>query len=245
MLRLSNWNILETFHHGIAGMKKPLHLALYEETLLLDLDDHKGTALTGLHRNAMAGAILAELVIMTAISLRDDRHKTVRVKPNVRTKDPILDEALQLISSAKKPKPASHWVMKIANMDNLHHRVAKGLVAKGVLAEETGKVLMIFNRTVYPEANRNPERELINRLEKAIFTSAPRVDERTLVVIALANATGSLNRIFDRKRLKTRKARIEQIIDGQLVGQATQEAVAAIRAAILVATTVPVISSAH
>jgi hypothetical protein len=226
-------------------MKNSHRLALYEEILLLDLDDDKGTVLTGLHRNAMAGAILAELVILAAITLKDDKHKTVQVNAKAQTNDPILDEALQLMSSAKKPRPAMHWVMKIANMKNLYHRVAQQLVAKGVLAEKTGTVLMLFKRTIYPEVDSSPERELIRRLEKAIFTSTRQVDERTLVIIALANATRSLYKVFDKKRLKSRKARIEQITSGQLVGQATKEAVAAIQAAIMVATIVPVVTSAH
>ena len=49
-------------------------LPLYEEILLLHLDDDKGTVGTGLHKNAMAGAILAELVMLSAVTLDDDRH---------------------------------------------------------------------------------------------------------------------------------------------------------------------------
>lgn len=214
-------------------------LPLYQEILLLELDDEKGTFGTGLHRNAMAGAMLAELVMCGAVALAQDRHKTVQARPVARVDDLLLQEALQMISEANKPKPARHWVMKFATMKDLHHRVARQLVAKGVLVEESDTVLKLFRRTVYPEADGGPERGLIKRLEKAIFTGSPRVDERTLVIIALANATGSLRKVFDKKRLKSRKDRIDKLVSGQLVGKATQEAVAAIQAAIMVTTIMP------
>jgi hypothetical protein len=220
-------------------------LPLYEEILLLALEDEKGTAVTGLYRNAMAGAMLAELVMQGAVNLGDDKQRTVRVRPAARMDDPLLDEALQLIAAAKKPKPARHWVMKLAGIKDLHHRAARQLVQKGILREETGTVLRIFKRTVYPEADSGPERELIGRLEKAIFTGTPRVDERTLVIIALANATHGLGKVFDKKRLKARKDRIEKLVSGQLVGRATEEAVAAIQAAIMVTTIMPAVTAAR
>jgi hypothetical protein len=228
-------------------MTSPAHarLPLYEEILLLHLDDDRGTVGTGLHKNAMAGAMLAELVMLGAVALDDDKHKKVRALPTARTGDPLLDKALQMVSAAKKPRPAQHWVLKFAGITDLHHRVARQLVDKGILTEESDTVLRIFRRTVYPEADHGPERELIKRLEKAIFTGTPHVDERTLVILALANATQVLVKVFERKRLKTRKPRIDKLVSGQLVGKATQEAVAAIQAAIMVATIMPAVSAAR
>lgn len=43
-------------------------LSLYKEIFLLHLDDDKGTVGTGLHKNAMAGAMLAELVILAVVA---------------------------------------------------------------------------------------------------------------------------------------------------------------------------------
>ena len=62
------------------------------------------------------------------------------------------------------------------------------------------------------------------------------------VILALANATQVLVKVFGRKRLKARKARIEKLVSGQLVGKATQAAVAAIQAAIMVATIMPAVA---
>ena len=60
---------------------------------------------------------------------------------------------------------------------------------------------------------------------------------------ALSNATGLLKKIIDKKQLKARKQRIEDLSKGQVVGKATKEAVEAVQAAIMVATIMPAITS--
>jgi hypothetical protein len=219
-------------------------LTLHEEILLLALDDEKGTTATGaMFAHAMGGAILAELVVCGAVQLSPDKKKTATALPTVRVDDPILGEALALIAAAKKPKSARDWVLKFAGLKDLKHRSARQLVAKGVLREEEGTVLLVFKRALYPEVDGGPERRLIARLERAIFTETADLDQGTLVIIALARATKLLPRVIDKERLKTRKERLKQLTSGQVVGQATAEAVAAIQAAIMVATMVPVIAA--
>ncbi len=226
-------------------MRPPSPLCLYEEILLLALDDDKGTLNSSLYNNAMGGAILAELVMDGAVRLADDKHKKISSRPNAEPRDAILAESYRLVCDSRKERPATHWVMKFAATKDLYHRTARQLVSRGLLTEETGTVLKFFKRQVFPEADGKPEQELIKRLEAAIFTGTPRVDQRTVIIITLAQATGLLARVIDKKRLKTRKDRLEKLTNGQLVGQATKEAVAAIQSAILVATIIPAVTATH
>jgi hypothetical protein len=220
-------------------------LPLYEEILLLALDDDKGTTPTGnLFVNAMGGAMLAELVLLGAVRVAHDKKKRVTASPTARIDDPLLSEAWQLIRAAAKPKSAQDWVLKFAGLKDLKNRAARQLVAKQVLKEETGTVLKIFKRTIYPEVDGGPERALIRRLERAIFSDTPDVDQRTVIIVALAAATRLLEQAFDKKKLKTRKKRLERLASGQLVGEATREAIAAIETAIMVCTMVPIITAA-
>ena len=217
-------------------------LSLYEEILLLALDDGAGTtSQAGFYTNAMGGAILAELAMTGSITIDDDKKKKVNLGRRDRLGDPILDECLTMIAEAKKPKKASEWVGKFAGVKDLKHRAARQLVTKGLLAEETDTVLMIFKRTVYPEVDGGPEKDLLERMEKAIFTATTDLEARTVVIIALANAAGMLNKIFPKKKLKERKKRLEQLSSGQLAGKATKEAVQAVQAAIMVAAIMPAI----
>ena len=97
---------------------------------------------------------------------------------------------------------------------------------------------------LFPEHDPGPEQELRARLKRAIFTATPDVDARTVVIVAMANATGMLKKVFDKKKLKDRKKRLEKLTSGQIAGAATKEAVDAVHAAIAVAVMVPVITSA-
>lgn len=218
-------------------------LRLYEEMLLLELDDDKGTTrMENWLKTEMGGAILAELAMAGAISISNDKKKHVtRVVGHRKPTDPILAEAMVKIKEAKKPKKASDWVQKFAGIKDLKNKAARQLVKKGVLKEDTGTVLKFFHRTIYPESNPGPEQDLRRRMEDAIFSNTSEVSADTVVIISLAKATGLLDRIFDKKRLKPRKQRIEDLANGQVVGKATKEAVEAIQAAVMVATMVPII----
>ena len=220
-------------------------LPLYEEILLLALDDEKGTTnLGGFFANAMGGAILAELAMNGSIAIADDKGKKVKVLQRGRLDDPILAECLALVADAKKPKKAKEWVMKFAGLKDLKNRAARQLVTKGVLTEETGSVMKIFKRTIYPEVDGGPEKDLRERMKKAIFTSTMELEARTVIIVALAQAANMLNGIFPKKKLKERKKRLEKLTSGQLAGKATKEAVEAIQAAILVCAVVPVVITA-
>ena len=219
-------------------------LPLYEELLLLALDDDKGTTdLEGMYRTAMGGAILAELILLGALKAGATKKDPVTSVKGTAADDGILAECLAMVAQEKKPKKAPHWVQKFAGVKDLRNRVARQLVAKGVLSEGKDKVLGIFPRTIFPENDPGPEQELRARLKRAIFTATPDVDARTVVVIALADTTGLLKKAFDKKKLKERKPRLEKLAKGQVAGAATKEAVEAVHAAIMVAVMVPIIVS--
>ena len=109
------------------------------------------------------------------------------------------------------------------------------------LSEEAqDKVLGLFPRTIYPESDGGPEKELRDRLYWAIFTSAHDIDPRTVVVTSLLHGTNMLPKVFDKKKLKGRKQRLEKLTSGHVVGTATKEAVEAAQAAVMVAVMVPI-----
>jgi pyruvate/2-oxoglutarate dehydrogenase complex dihydrolipoamide dehydrogenase (E3) component len=80
---------------------------------------------------------------------------------------------------------------------------------------------------------------LIERLRRVIFTDTRDIDPRTVVLLSLANSTGILKVVFDKKKLKDRKDRIKQIVNGEITGKAATEAIQAMQAAIMVACVMP------
>ncbi len=221
-------------------------LHLYEEVMLLALRDSKGTVVSGTMYNfAVSGALLAELMMEKRIEVETARRrKFARVLSPAPLGDPLLDECLAKIAGAKRRGELRTWVGKFAQMRNLKHRAAERLAGRGILRVDEGKVLGIFTRKIYPEVDPGPEREIVGRLRRAIFEDGGEVDPRTAVLLSLAKSADLLKLVFDRKELRGRKERIARVVNGELTGKATQEAIQAMQAAVMVAVIIPAAAAA-
>ena len=218
-------------------------LFLHEAIMLLALKDKEGTVFTGVNYSyAIGGAVLAELMLNQRLSIEEQRKKTYAVVQDpTPLGDSLIDEYLNKIAQAKKRQQLATWVTRFANIKNLKHRIAERLIQKGILRADEDKVLLLFTRKIYPELNPEPERKLMSRLEQAIFTDEEDIDPNTVVLLSLVKGAEFLNQLFDKKKLKARKQRIEQIVNGELTGKATQAAIQAMQAAVLVAAIVPAV----
>jgi hypothetical protein len=215
---------------------------LHEEVMLLALRDVEGTIAPGtMYQYAMGGAVLAELLLNHRIRVEESKKKLVNVVTSKPLGDPLLDECLEKISSAKRRALLQTWVARLAGIRNFKHRVAERLCQRGILRADKDKVFLIFTRKIYPEIDPEPERQLVERLRTAIFTDTTDVDPRTVVLLSLANSAGLLKATFDRKKLKDRKARIAQIINGEMTGKAAKEAIEAMQAAVMVGVIMPIL----
>lgn len=216
-------------------------LFLYEEVMLLALRDEEGTIASGaMYQYAIGAAILAELLLNHRVAVEQTgRRKLVNLLSSMPLNDPLIDQCLEKIGRAKKRATLQTWVSRFANIKNLKHRVAQRLCEQGILRASEDKILLIFSRKIYPEINPEPERKLIEQLGQAIFTEVADIAPRTIILVSLANSTGLLNVVFDKKKLKGRKARIKQISSGEITGKAATEAIQAMQAAVMVACIMP------
>lgn len=224
-------------------MTKNRKLFLHEEAMLLALRDEKGSIEKGAWYNtAVGGAVLAELLLAERIRLvRRGKKEVVELTSSTGLGNEIVDESLQRIAADPKKRTLAEWVQRIAGKKDLKHRVALGLCRRGILRAEEDKVLLVFSRKIYPELDPRPEREILGRLEHAIFTDTSELDARTVVLLSLASGTGLLLANFDKKKLKARKERIASVIEGESAGRAAKQVVQgtqAALAAIVVCTTV-------
>jgi hypothetical protein len=221
-------------------MRHPNDLSLPEEILLLALHDEKGTIGMDSHYSyAVGGAVLAELLMAGRIELYGTgKKRQVMLADPEPTGRRFLDDCLGRISESGKSRSAQDWVSRFAHTKQLKHRLAQPLCDRGILREGDGSFLLLFTRRIYPEVDSGPESELIERLRRAIF-SDDEVDPRTAVLVSLAHHATLLPNLFDKRELKTRKARIEEIGRGDACSQATREAIEAMRAAVFVAVIVP------
>ena len=220
------------------------NLHLYEEIMLLALRDEEGTVASGaMYGYAVGGAILAELLLQQRLRIEEPKKnkKLVTLAGSEPVGDALLDECFERIAGAKRRKRPEDWVSHFANIKQLKHRVAAQLCRRGILKADEDKVLLLFTRKIYPEIDPEPERRLIERLRRAIFTDTNEIDPRTVVLVSLANSTDILRVVFAKKELKTRRKRIEQVVNGEITGKAAHDAIAAMQAAMMVACIMPAI----
>jgi len=222
------------------------NLFLHEEIMLLALRDERGTIASGtMYQYAIGAAVLSELLLNKRIAVEESKKKKlVNLISSQPLGEPLIDQCLEKISNAKRRASLQTWVSRFAGVKNLKHRVAQQLCDRGILRATEDTIFLLFSRKMYPELNPVPERRLIERLRQAIFTDSGDVDPRTVVLVSLANSTGLLKVVFDKKELKGRKARIKEIIDGEITGKAAKEAIQAMQAAVMVCCIMPAITTA-
>jgi len=212
-------------------------LRLHEAVLLLALRDEKGTIerRAGMYSFALGGAILTELSLAERIRVGSDKKKLVDVVDGATLHDPVLDDALQKVVSARRRKSAARWVSSFSGLKRLRHRIAEGLCRRGILEDTEDRVLLLFRRKAYPTIDPGPERRLVEQMRRAIFGEECETDVSTAILVTLGHATGLLNAHFDRKMLKQRKQRLKKIASGDTIGGATAEAVKAAQQAAMAA----------
>lgn len=217
-------------------------LFLHEEILLLALKDEEGTIASGtLYNYAVGGAILAELLLSQRIAVDPSKRKLVSVINPQPLNDALIDEWLTKMSSVKRQKSLQDWVSRIASTRELKHRIAIPLCQRGILRIEEKTILMLFHQRIYPEISPEPEHKIIDRLNHAIFTDSDDVEARTVVLLSLAKSANLLPVLFGKTNIKQSRNRIDQIINGEITGKATKEAIDAMQAAVMIAVIMPAI----
>jgi golgi phosphoprotein 3 len=211
-------------------------LFLYEEVMLLALKNESGRLATQYSELALAGAMLAELVLAGRVSLEAKRRSwLVQVADPRPLGDPLIAECQERLAAAPRRASLQAWVERLARLKHLRHRVAQRLCERGILRAEENRVLVVFRRKDYPEVDPAPERRILERLRAAIFSDEAKVEARTAALVSLAHAADLLKPAFGGREVRARRKRIEQIAQSEPAGKAVREVVAAYQAAVIAA----------
>ncbi len=195
----------------------------------------------------LAGAVLAELFLERRLALVDEGTRRTRglvgVVDEARFGDPVLDAALTRLARARRRGNARRVVGSIGRIPKLRHLVATQLCRRGILRGTEEQVVFFFHRRVYPTVDPAPERALVARVRSALDDASAVVDDRTAILIGLAEATGALRAIYDRKQVRALKPRLEVLRTTEADNPAAREGVEAARAAIA-ATSAAIVAAA-
>ena len=188
-------------------------LRIHEEFMLLCRNE-KGRVVGNAHHSyVIAGAILADLVLHNRITLEPEKRKTiVRLKDSRLVGDPLIDEALERIRTAKRPSVLTTWIGRIAGTRKMVPRITERLWLAGFIRREERPFLYLFTRVLYPTAHPALRQRLIDRL-RAVMVANDAVDPRTAALLLCTHGSGILPQVMERKQLKPYKKRIKAVIE--------------------------------
>ena len=198
-----------------------MKLTMPEEIILLLLDDKTGRPI-GLPAPAgdyaVASAILMQLSLDGSIDTDPEKLMVTSHKPSG---DPVLDEALTIISTSVGMKDSRHWIVEIGRKaDHFRGMILDHLVAKGVLKKEEGRFLWVFPDRRYPKA---AEGELDVMEVRARLRSVLLNDEipepHDSLMIGLARSTGIIPLILSAAEQEKAGKRVDQVADLEELGR--------------------------
>jgi hypothetical protein len=211
-----------------------MSLLLAEQVLLLALDDEKGYDRS--HWAGEAGLAAALLLDLGERDLlRADADRTLRALDGPLPEHEVLHRAYEVVRESGRSRDAKGWVEHLQKeLKPLRERLAHGLVERGTLSEDRSRLLGIFPRTRYPEADPHPEFEVRHNLAEVLVTGREPTEEEALLV-GLLEPLGLIDQAVPKEHRKAARRRAEEIGDRGLAGNAVRDAVREVQAAVMTA----------
>jgi len=208
-------------------------LSVFEEIVLLGLDDATGKCISSYAQYSWKAGVLAELLLSECIAIRD---RDIEVRCTETGSDDILEESLACLRARQcSVKKALRLSLAPHGRDRILHR----LVGAGVLEEVENTVLGLFHFRRYPAHGGEAEGEIRGRLRKVVDGAV--TDQRSLLLLSIVRGARLESTFLSKADKKLFKDRIDQLVAGEPIGRALRQVIeeeeaAATTAAIIAAT---------
>lgn len=209
-------------------------MLIAEDLVLLAYDDETGRPLIDGTRleYGLAGALLLELSVLGKVSVAGPGEEVKRDRLVVRDAAPvgddILDHALAELADDEGRKPKS---VLGALRKGVRDRLLRRLADRGLLREESGKVLGIFPTTRWPAEDASHEAAVRQRLRDVLVTGLE-PDPRTASLVSLLLAVDGLRKAVPSDDHRAVKRRAKEISEGEWAADAVKKAVQEVQAAV-------------
>ena len=200
-------------------------LTLVEELVLLALDDRSGRLRPMpvlAFSYALAGAQLSELALAGRIDTDPDKLTVLNAAA---TGDPLLDDALSLISAGPADETVAHWLGQLS----LHSRQTEDtaierLIERGVLKRSERKLFWVLGLRRYPTVDNHERIEVLTRLGQLILgDDLP--DPRDAILLGLLTGAQLAHHIFTGPTYEAHAERMAALARMDLVGRAVGSSV--------------------
>lgn len=218
-------------------------LTLSEKLLLLSLHDEKGKAVASTIialPYGLSGALLLDLYLSGHIEFVDKQVKVIRSDA---ISHPVHKQVLALLSSSDRLRDAKYWLNNIhSKVNKIDNRIAEQLVQKGILSKQEHSFLWLINYNRYPTRDEQPEQDIRSHIKKVVLGGIA-ASEEDIALLSLVQACELSNEVFDKNERKEATKRIEELVEGQKIGNAIKQIVQDIQAALVVLNTTTAVTT--
>ena len=197
-------------------------LRFAEELLLLLLSDEgKFAAVPDLALDyALAGGVLMDLALENRIDTDLEKLVLVDATP---VGDSLLDETLADIAAMEESAPR-FWVERtVGRGAEIRAHALSRLIDGGILESREARFLWLFRTQRYPVVDRSAKNEVKLRIMGVLFSDEI-PDPRDVVIICLADTCGIFRELLSKREVSQASARIAQVRQLDLIGQAVSGA---------------------
>ena len=197
-------------------------LRFAEELLLLLLSDEgKFAAVPDLALDyALAGGVLMDLALENRIDTDLEKLVLVDATP---VGDSLLDETLADIAATDESAPRI-WVERtVGRGPAIRAHALSRLIDRGILESREARFLWLFRTQRYPVVDRSAKNEVKLRIMGVLFSDEI-PDPRDVVIICLADTCGIFRELLSKREVSQASARIAQVRQLDLIGQAVSGA---------------------
>ena len=197
-------------------------LRFAEELLLLLLSDEgKFAAVPDLALDyALAGGVLMDLALENRIDTDLEKLVLVDATP---VGDSLLDETLADIAATDESAPR-FWVERtVGRGPAIRAHALSRLIDRGILESREARFLWLFRTQRYPVVDRSAKNEVKLRIMGVLFSDEI-PDPRDVVIICLADTCGIFRELLSKREVSQASARIAQVRQLDLIGQAVSGA---------------------
>lgn len=200
-------------------------LSMLEEVVLLAVDE-AGQLEPGREFGmayALVGAVFFDLALARKI---DTDTEEIQIMDATATGNPIWDRVLAEMRDRPEIKTVRDWIEAMFRRnDDLEGEALATLIRHGILRHEKSKRLWIIDVERFPLADKQPQREVKERLARAVLTD--RIpDTRDIMLVSIAEACGLLRCVLREDQLARQRARIEMLCNLETISRKVVAALA-------------------
>jgi hypothetical protein len=184
---------------------------IFEAILLLALDDVESkisNPVDGELRAAIAGCVLAELVLQERITLIDGRVTVINQLP---TDHPVLDNSLYNILDTAKPRKLRYWFNTLV-YQGVDNEVVNTMVEQGVLERTKKHLRLVKPSKSDPSSNSLIKFNLATRL-RCIVLNGKTPDPSETVLLTFLYQTKLHRQVFMAGERKKARKRMRLLVE--------------------------------